>query len=333
MKKLVKKILLMISLIILGYTPVVIYNLAIDPYSIFRDDYSEQFIEPNQRFVKMKLLLNDEIDKKSFVFGSSRVGYILPHSNNLIDEYYNMSYSEGLPKEHLEDITLLLENDIKIKNIIIGLDNISYLVDPSYHENQAPRLSYDPDFPFKYIKYFKYLALTPSLRIYLQTRKGNAVNYDLANSGSTQLYEYDNWIEENESIHIKKHIFSIPTYENYYSQRISSTIEEIEQIVSICKENNILLKIFINPMHQTTYKRLNHDDFFSFLQQLALITDFYNFSGINEITTNNYNYYETSHYRPNIGNYIVDELFNRNSKSIVTKNNVDFVISQLKNEF
>ena len=41
----------------------------------------------------------------------------------------------------------------------------------------------------------------------------------------------------------------------------------------------------------------------------AQVTDFYNFSGINDITTNNDNYLETSHYMPQVGDRMLDVMF------------------------
>ena len=61
-------------------------------------------------------------------------------------DYYNMNYSEGLPGEHLDDIKVLLEKKIPIRNIVIGLDNFSYIMRPDDHRGQIMRHPYDLSF-------------------------------------------------------------------------------------------------------------------------------------------------------------------------------------------
>jgi hypothetical protein len=86
-------------------------------------------------------------------------------------------------------------------------------------------------------------------------------------------------------------------------------------------------------MMDTFYK----DDYLNYLKSIAKITDFYDFSGYNSITTNNCNYYETSHYRPHIGELIAGRIFKDKNISIpndfgtwVTKENVDKYLKNKK---
>jgi len=50
-----------------------------------------------------------------------------------------MTYSLGTPEEFLADILMFLENNIKIKNIVVGLDESTIYERASTHENQASR--------------------------------------------------------------------------------------------------------------------------------------------------------------------------------------------------
>jgi hypothetical protein len=77
-----------------------------------------------------------------------------------------------------------------------------------------------------------------------------------------------------------------------------------------------------------------------FKKRLAQITDFYDFSGINSITKDPFNYYETSHYRVFIGEMMLARMF-ENDKNItvpedfgdlVTKSNIDIHIKKLKSQ-
>lgn len=45
--------------------------------------------------------------------------------------------------------------------------------------------------------------------------------------------------------------------------------------------------MFVNPIHLLTYRATNLDEFDEFKRKLADITSYYDFSGVNDITTNN----------------------------------------------
>ena len=55
-------------------------------------------------------------------------------------------------------------------------------------------------------------------------------------------------------------------------------------------------------------KKLNIEDL-SILNALFGKENVFDFSGINQITNNLYNYYETSHYRPHVAKKIIDEIY------------------------
>ena len=113
-----------------------------DPYNVFHwRRIRDNGVEPNSNYIKMEYILHNPDKFDSFLFGSSRTGFIdvekIPDG-----KWYNMSYSEGLPEEHLENLRELIANGIIPKNVMIGVDNISCLVDPSIHDKQFYRIPY-----------------------------------------------------------------------------------------------------------------------------------------------------------------------------------------------
>ncbi len=118
---------------------------------------------------------------------------------------------------------------------------------------------------------------------------------------------------------------------HYNNNRIDETILEIKEIVDICEKNGINLTLFLNPIHITLYLNLVIDDYIKFLSQLAQLKPIYDFSGVNKITIDNFNYYEISHYRPFIGEMIKSDILegkNQISNLITSKNILE--ISALK---
>jgi hypothetical protein len=96
----------------------------------------------------------------------------------------------------------------------------------------------------------------------------------------------------------------------YQENRIDKNISDIKKIIDLCKQYNIKLIIFTNPLHAITYQEAVKNGYLDFLYKLSEIIEYYNFSGINDITTNNTRFIETSHYKFEVGDMIVNAIFN-----------------------
>ena len=310
MKLFNKKVLLFLSPVILLFSAILAYNLMFDPFGVIHGDMLNHYGEPNQRFLKAKHILNNPNKYNAYIFGSSRAGKIDPRNINTDDRWYNFSYAEGLPAEHLEDLRLLVEHDVAISKVVIGIGDISYLVDPFRHKTQSLRK------PYKnwHTPYLEFLFLKPDMEL-RQTQKKikvqkNQVFYDIYESGMPDTYFRDKWVNQAKEKHCKNEKFNTPTWAFYYKPRIAGVIKEIRDIVALCQSENIELIFYVNPMHATTYLNQDMEQFTAFLIELSELSSFYDFSGINEITTDNYYYYETSHFRPLIGDLMMESMFN-----------------------
>ncbi|GHV18428.1 hypothetical protein FACS189493_7840 [Spirochaetia bacterium] len=90
---------------------------------------------------------------------------------------------------------------------------------------------------------------------------------------------------------------------------VKNVLADLEKIVDLCERNNIRLIIFTNPLHELTYQYAVENGYLDFLNGLSAITKYYNFSGINDVTTNNQYYLETSHYKVSVGDLIINTIF------------------------
>jgi hypothetical protein len=297
--------------------PVALYNYVFDPYGIFNDTSLdlgyEHGYEPNQHYAKMRHLINNDHSWDSYLFGSSRVGKIDP---DLISggNYYNMSYSEGVPGEHLADIKILLEKGLPLKNVMIGIDNSSYTISPEDHDGQIMRHAYDSSFIKRLPFQIKYLCSVPRFSIikYIrQTMDDSMVVFDILGNGMQRLEKVDENIEKNIAEHVKGARFQAldkgpfdNVSEDNYLQLMGNALRDIAEIVSLSKKHRFNLYIFINPIHKLYYVQHNPYVFLMFKEKLAGIIYYWDFSGFNSVTTDNYFYYETSHYRPLVGGMI-----------------------------
>lgn len=99
-------------------------------------------------------------------------------------------------------------------------------------------------------------------------------------------------------------------------------------------------------MYELIFKASVEKDYLIFLKKLSEVTSFYNFSGLNEITTNTNNYLDSSHYNAYVGDIMMDVLCNGSDDNslyeegfgwLVTSDNIDKLLtlidSQLYEEY
>lgn len=300
---------ILISLVLGMLIFTAVFNYRLDAYGIFRKDYSEQVLEPNKNYVKTKFVLDNPDKYQSYIFGSSKVGHI---ETDFIEQtsLYNMCYSEGIPSDWLDTIQTFIENGVQIDTVLLGLDEFSFTVDPESHEHDLLRLCYSDLDWFAKLKYyvlknpfdvynFKTIASVIKKDPYYLTTD------DLWNTGIA--YGIDDYVEANWDT-----VKDNPAYEKpidfYQKDRVDATIEDIRQILNLCRENKIEVILFFNPVHHLTYA-LHEDITDKAKEQLQEITSFWDFSGYNSVTCDNYYWYETSHFRHNVGRMILERIY------------------------
>lgn len=302
-------------------------NYVVDPYGIFREDFTLQKGPPSDHFIKMRYLLSHPDRYDSLVIGSSRVGKI--DVTRLGDGcYYNLGYAVGVPGAHLKDLKMLLAKGMKIKTILMGLDDFSYKIDPATHRHLPlthPYGTWMENLHF-YAEYLLKVPRTRSIREYRDKRK-TKLFFDFFETGMPFHWHEDERIERNKELHINHKKFTRPAF--HRGDRMQEALREIQEIKNICEMNQIKLIVFINPIHKTTYLDSGPERFEKFKTRLVEIVDFYDFSGLNSITIDNYCYYETSHYRYFVADFIVAKIFDDPSIPVpedfgvlVTKSNV-----------
>ncbi len=307
-----KKFLLRVSLFALyALTISVILPIWIDPFNVFHwENIRANGVEPNKNYIKMKYILSNPDKFDSFVFGSSRVDAI--HADKIQGEKcYNMTYSVGVPNWHLLNIKTLLANNIIPKRVYIGVDSIQYTADYEHHVIEPLRC------PYEYLAddswHFYSLYLNPTMVF-----KSIGATLDVW-SGKTEpidtevFYKYGGGYRYG-----RKKIFNwndkgkvFPSIGGLGMNNIDAELDILRKIIDVCRENGIDLVFFTNPMHKVTYlASVRKKDYFRYLEGLAEISDFWNFSSLNDITIDNSNYFDTSHYDAEVGDLIIDIMCN-----------------------
>lgn len=275
--------------------------MIVDPYNVFHwSRIRDNGVEPNSNFIKMKYILENPDKFDSFLFGSSRTGFVdverIPDG-----KWYNMSYSEGLPDEHLENLKELIAHGIIPKNVMIGVDNISCFVNPVLHEKQFYRIPYPRGNPLSfYANYFSIRGVIMSQKVtsgHRITDPDYVDRYYRTGGNSRDLHVENDWSAD------------APYWEDYYGNELFNALYDLVYIRDLCQEYDINLIIFTNPLYYRTYQYSELYGYAEWLSWLPEEVSFYNFSGINVITRDKANYIESSHYTMEVGDMIIDRIF------------------------
>ncbi|MBQ9361428.1 MAG: hypothetical protein IJT96_10390 [Lachnospiraceae bacterium] len=314
------------------------FAVLVDPFNVFHvNKPRNNGVEPNKNYMKMHNVLTHPDKYDSFLFGSSRVGFMDVEKMN-DGKYYDMMYSEGTPAEHLENLKDMISRGIIPKNVAVGVDDISYFVDPESHKNQLYRLPFPWDGTLSdktgfYLRYFDLITLSQSIEV---MKEHEEKDYD----PDYQLRLLDTGTENLDIPPAFNYDGAKAWWSDYYYPREQS-LEDIREIVKLCDEYDINLRVFTNPVHAMTYAKGIDNGYLVFLEELAEVTPYWNFSGFNDVTLDYTNYYETSHFCPAVGDMMIDVIYNGKTDErllsegfgmYVTEDNVDVLITTLKDQ-
>ncbi|MBR1523358.1 MAG: hypothetical protein IJ641_02760, partial [Lachnospiraceae bacterium] len=184
-----------------------------------------------------------------------------------------------------------------------------------------------------YLRYFDLITLSQSIEVMKENKEKD---YDT----DYQMRLLDTGTENLEIPPAFNYDGAEAWWSDYYYPREQS-IEDMRQIVELCDEYGINLRVFTNPVHALTYAKDIDNGYLVFLEELAEVTPYWNFSGFNGVTLDYTNYYETSHFCPAVGDMMIDVIYNGKSDPelisqgfgvYVTKDNVSDLITLLKDQ-
>lgn len=310
-------------------------NYYIDYYSVFRGA-QKKIIETNaanNRFVKMEYLLMDNHFKKydSYLWGSSRVEKMDTRLTG--QRTYNMGASAGMPEDCLRELKILKAHNAPVDVVYLGIDDFAYFTD--YDDMQAIiyQFPYEEGSP-KYEYYIRLLLEKELIKLKVEEMikpsvKGKIMLQQTGTYLVPQVIEKQ--IEENVLQYVQDNKFKKATRFKFGGNaRFDKCLVAIKKIKSFCDENNIQFVPFFNPQHMTTYLADDMELMNRFKRELVKISPFWDFSGVNYVTANNYFWSETSHARPFICDKILDTVSGQNQMTwvpdfgvYVTEDNVD----------
>lgn len=321
---------------ILALTVTLLLCVGIDPYNVFHADaLRDNGVEPNSNYIKMRYILNNSDRFDALLFGSSRVGAIHAEGFEGVD-CYNMTYSKGVPGEHLANIRTLVSEGVRLKRIYIGVDSLSYTENVETHTGDALRCPYETlvSRPLTFAKlYLNPTTAVASLRTSLSYVRGELLSPIL----SPEIYYNTGWRFDYDLV--SQYDFALAPAVIGDADHIEQVLHDISAIAELCRGEGIELIVFVNPMYYITYEASLKQGFTDFLTGLAQVTDYYNFSGVNDVTTDPECFIDPSHYNAKVGDMMTAAMQERETDGrllsqgfgmYVTRDNVDELLAVLE---
>jgi len=176
---------------------------------------------------------------------------------------------------------------------------------PSYKFHEIFLKAYlDPNFLLRYY-YYKLTGHKKSwMKGYIEER---SISFDTI-TNEIKLLDYEEKLAANESLFYKERekMFYPRGDEHEAEPKVKKQYLEIaKEIAEILKRNKTDFHVVLGPIYDQ--KRWNRNDVG--LLKSIFINRIYDFSGKNSFTADYRNYYETSHYRPFVGDSILEMMY------------------------
>lgn len=322
-----KNLLLFLSplvLLVLGY-------VVFDPFKIIRkyDAYPDNFAKSlNRDRISTQTFINnnEKYHYKSFIFGSSRASVF--YANNW-GKYINdeTPYHFDASCETISGISSKLQfiekQGNKIDNVLFVLDrsNFAYEQDTlgsvfvqDYRVSGLPWWKYQLIFINTYfskgffVPFYDYM-LTGNFKDYMRTfLEFRKITY----TPVVNDFVFTSYIEQ-----IKRDSVSYYNQPNFFYERVKEKqfvnqvikpyqIQYLQQIKAILEKNHTKYKVVLGPTYDQYY--FNKDDLKILIKYFGE-ENIYDFTGINEYTSDKTNYYEIYHYKPNVANDIMRRIY------------------------
>lgn len=323
------------NFLLIGFIPVIIListYLYFDPFKVIRSysDYSYPYVIPNRDYISTTMFVKNykKYNYNSFIFGSSRTlafkpkswcRYLSPDDKPyMFDASCESIYGIYTKIKYLDSI------NVKIKNalIILCTDHaFKYSGNHSGHlfikhplTSGESKLTFQleffkaylvPKFLFNFYSYKIIGTYRPFMSGYIEDGK---ITYDTITNETNYIDQQTELARNPTEYYAKrKDMFREKKSEetDVYVRINERHLYMIKEIKRILGKNNTNYKVVISPLFDQV--KFNASDLFVLKKEFG--NRLYDFSGRNSFTVNKMNYYEWSHFRPNIGDSIFDRIY------------------------
>jgi len=312
---------LSITLLIFSILPIA--NYIADPSRILHHDYKMRYkkFEPNKLSLKILYLLENKNKYDTLVYGSSRGEFM--DASLISKNAYNMNHPFGTVTTYLNSLKTILRSGVKVQNVWIAINDYDIWKDQS---NALAKLLYQNNIFDDINLYAESLfTLNPEYIQILKDKIPLIKTEDITkpNERTQRARKQENIIK----LQTRRNISPVTLgYNGKF--RIKKTIDEISQIKTLCKENNITLTVLMYPIYWKTYLTYDQSNIELFKNELVKVTSFYDFYDLAKVSLDQTNWFEGSHFVPSIGDYMIKSI--KKNQNLITKENINSRIEKTR---
>ncbi len=278
-----------------------------DPYGVFGlSGYNRKNFPTNTRYQKIDHLLRNN-GHDGYILGSSRVNYYpVDRASDLNGlSYYNLTVSAESSSGLLQKLRWLAA-ERKPRHVLIGLDfDYQFLQDviaaTDLLRQEHPAVSGENIYSF-WLKYLSVGRKQIERMVRANAKPQTEWSLDLS-SGHFALPRRDQLIAQNHPRYIEENFREAPESPGRLQER---SFRNVTAILELLERSDIPRDIVITPYHHEKMASFRFDEYVAWLRRVvAIFGRVWDFSGFNSITLDDRNYYEYSHFRRHVGEWVL----------------------------
>ena len=91
--------------------------------------------------------------------------------------------------------------------------------------------------------------------------------------------------------------------------RLGDNLQALQELKQLCEDNGIHLVVYMGPTNWRTWNEVDFAAYARLLRETVKIVPYWDFSGYNSVSENDFMFYEKSHYRPLVAEWIAARIF------------------------
>ena len=328
---------LFLSTALLPVVVLISANYLVDPYEIFQTGWFDEVGATQERYLKIEHLKKDK-SFNTFLLGGSRMGTTNPNDlENILPgaRVYNFFVSSGNQTDNLAHGRWLMKNQPQIKTLYVQVDwpeslgvfggSKQHLPHPEVAGNSQA------DFVAQFLFLFPFEAF--KFKIAHNTSKKGEFKLSLK-TGQFYYPQRDALLDRD----CEAYISQTPSLTNpvdeeratgAQSSLITRSLDTLKLLVGEANDRGVRVVLYITPHHHRFLDKINVELYADFLTQLAAISTFWNFGFYSEITLNDCNYYESSHYIRAVAPHLYRAMSGENTVAFARQVSADSVGSEV----
>ncbi|MFB2922224.1 hypothetical protein [Aerosakkonema funiforme] len=315
------------------------FNLVVDPYGVMNSAILSKVnrLKPeiNNHVMLYKAISVTRIKPKVIFLGSSRTEFGLDPKHPVFGNSpssYNLALTGANMYPAMRYLQHAIANQPNLQQVVIGIDLFMFgnssEIPSDFSETRLERQTIAPQDALNVL--FSLDAFQASIdTIDINKKDSKSIGYFYPDGRRDDRYYIKHVYQNKPTLVIFKELLKKNHFgraePNKKYQISDSLLSNFKTIVSICKQRNIDLKVLISPAHVTEWEALRVRELWPIFErwkrELVKIAPVWDFSGYNSITTeaigkNMKNYIDNSHYRKEVGDLVLNRIFQYNEESV-----------------